>query len=187
MAVQLRSSPNFLRAIAKGEGIAQKEINNILRAGAIQAGEWWIKTCLKRHFTNTAYPMYGYRKRSTRTTQKKMTRPEIFDPQSKRWVKNPFLGQQTLPLVYTGSLRGFVMSNLGSYQAKATAKFSGDEQRQLVNVRVPIRLNHPINPANAGELTRLADSEKNEMRRIISRYAKGRIKEAVKKAIPFAT
>lgn len=179
----LKNDVTGLRNEAQSLGVAQRRINEIMRTAGHNAGKWWVNNCLPRHFTNVAYSMYGYRRRSWRTTRQKMYAPSFFDPNQHRYVKNPFEGKPTLPLVRTGSLRDYVLGARSFFQIKATSKFASAEQKQIINVRIPIGLNHPINHVNSGELTRLANSEWRQMRSMMFAEIKNKIRKVMWDAI----
>lgn len=167
--MNVKFDANWFRAMARNYGIAQKKINDAFRLGGQEAGWWWINNCLPRHFTFAAYQLYGYARRSFRWNQKKLNAKRAYSVNT--GASYP-AEQPPVPMVWTGELRRHVLGRTNSYQVKATAKFATGDRKQIVRVSVPVGIPHPINPKNAGELTRIAPSEFRQMKSIVFQRAR---------------
>ena len=173
MMIRLKFDPTMDRLDAMRQGATAKQVNTIFRFAGMEAGYYWINNYLHLHFEPQAYQRYGYARRSFRWNRKKQNAVKAYSPNTGREYPAP---KPPKPLVWTGEMRDRVLSRKNSYQVKATAKFASDDRRQVVNIRIPIPLPHPINPKNRGELTKLAMSEWRKMRSIVNQVAKKRLR-----------
>ena len=132
------------------------EFNELVRSSLRDVAALWIAQFLPRHFTNQAISLYRYAFRKPRYVERKRRlRPELIPP---------------APFQFRGTLMDYVMANAQSGQmlsaSKAVATWSTSKNPSgKSQIKIPVRIPHPIHPKNRGELTRLAPSEIREMRR----------------------
>lgn len=140
-------------------GMKQSEFNRAVRIALTEAGLYWQQNFLHRHFEASAFGRYNYAPRGYRYQNRK------------RYVTH----REPLPLVFLGELRDYVLSNRdkGAIRVQSTATATRQQ------VRVPVRLPHPINPKNRGELTRPSSAENKE----IGRYANRVLRELLQRRI----
>lgn len=137
---------------------------NHLIAGAYRlAGEYWVEHFLPLHFTAGAVQRYSYAARTRRYLERKRFAKALRDGKGNWFVpiKPP------LPLVYSDQLRKDVLGrNKSAFNIRATATSNKHQ------VRVPVRIPHPLNPKNAGEIVRWNDQEKEILRGVIMQAMK---------------
>lgn len=132
--------------------IMQREFNSLVREALTEAAKWWIEHFLPLHFEPSAVRRYGYAARKAEHNAIKRRARMVKKPgTAQTYVPAP---KPPAPLVYTGELKREVLSRpVSAFKIKATA--TGKKQK----VRVPVRIPHPINPKNSGELTKLVNEE----------------------------
>ncbi|WP_166820517.1 hypothetical protein [Thalassoroseus pseudoceratinae] len=152
----------------KPADIMQREFNALVREALIEAAEFWIKEFLPLHFESSAVRRYGYAARKSYYNKLKRRARMILKPgTAQQYVPAP---KPPGPLVYTGELKKEVLSRpVSAFKIKATA--TGKKQK----VRVPVRIPHPINPKNSGELTKLVNEELKMMHRVATEALKERL------------
>ncbi len=178
--IPLKYDATLDREVAKAAGLAQKKINWAYRIAGMEAAYYWVNNYLHMHFEPRAFQRYGYARRSFRWNEKKARVNRAYSKNTGQWYDAP---KPPAPMVWTGELREHVLGRRNSYQAKATSKFASGDRKQVLNITLPIHLNHPINPRNAGELTRLAPSEWRVMRGIVFQKAKKHLRALLESVV----
>lgn len=139
--------------------LMRRELNDATREALRAAAKFWIKKFLPLHFELQAVQRYGYaaRDRVYRRIKREIERIKIAEF-SDVTVPAP---KPAKPLVWTGEMRDEVLGRpLSEYKIKARAT------AKKQTVKVPVRIPHPLNPKNSGELTRLINEEIRAMQRI---------------------
>lgn len=135
----------------------QRVFNGLVRQALEAAARFWLRAILPRHFEPAASARYNYRGRSARWRRIKAEVTTI----RKRDGSLVNAPKPPAPLVWSGDMKKDVLGKpIDSFTVRATAT----SNRQIVRVRVP--LPHPIHPANAGELTRLNEPDRQEMQAV---------------------
>lgn len=132
--------------------LPQRELNEITRTALTAAAQLWIKEFLPLHFIPSATQRYGYAPRNAKYRAIKRRAEKIRIAEfSNVFVPAP---SPPSPLVWTGELKKEVLGRpLSEYNIKARA--TSNKQQ----VRVPVKIPHPLNPKNSGEITKLITLE----------------------------
>lgn len=158
---------------------------DMVREGLEAAGLLWLEEYRPRHFAKQAFYRYGYRPRSSATQQLKrimearqlrpLRREESGRGDSsvtvisaggrKLWVKpGPFVNEA---LYWTGDMKQSVLGRSAADflgQRRTTVKNVGGSG-QVVELRIPVSLGHPVRPETAAEVTTLTQEEWSAMSR----------------------
>lgn len=157
MVASLKFTLTKTRKRWEAANLSAGELNDIFRASLRATAEQWINTMLPQHFGNEAMNRYGYKFRSKRhLARKAWLRPDLSPP---------------APLEYTGELKSYVMGNATSGQMLNRTKTisTGPSQKNpngKLRMTIPVQVPHPLNPKNAGELSRVIRSERRELDRL---------------------
>lgn len=138
-------------------GMMLREFNGYVRQAMHGAGEYWVTHILPLHFLPSAVHRYAYISRTERYLRRKRRATRVREWRG-QWVNAV---QPPLPLVWSDALRRSTRRPLSEWNIRATA--TANRQK----VVVPVRLPHPMNPKNAGEITRVNNEDIRNMRRII--------------------
>lgn len=132
-----------------------RQWNDIIREALKEAAEFWIATCLPKHFEQGASQRYQYEKRREAYLRLKRimekVRPWIGTKRQAAYIPAP---KPPRPWVWSGMTIDKLLKRSPSdfnIQARATSK------RQTV--RVPLPVPHPTNPNNVGELGKMTRDE----------------------------
>lgn len=133
------------------------ELNKIFRESLMATASFWIDNYLPLHFGNQAMSRYGYARRSQRFLRRKaIVRPDLVPPS---------------PMEYTGELKEYLLGKarsgamLNASKAISTGVSKKNPNGKL-RVTIPIRIPHPINPKNKGELSRVTRQERRAMNQV---------------------
>lgn len=130
-------------------GMKQAEFNRAVKWALTEAGLMWVQEFLPRHFETMAFGRYNYAPRGRGYQER----------------KRRVTGMQPIPLVFFGELRSTVLANRGKGLIRVVATATANRQQ----VRVPVRIPHPINPKNKGELVRTTKDEYQQVGRHANR------------------
>lgn len=122
-----------------------------VRQGFIEAGEWWRRKHLPRHFTERAGVFYSYQKRTLRHQARK---------------KKKFGHRK--PLVFTGQSRDAIMADRQPPKWRKRGGIPGVE----VRIKAPkyfYQFNPATGPNKLAEVTQLASSELAVLARVVDR------------------
>lgn len=137
-----------------------REWNRLVREALEEdVAPYWILNYLPLHFEPGAVQRYSYAARQEKYNRKKRTRDVV-----KIKGKVVPLAKPTGPLVLTGELRTSLLGKTPEqFNSKATVT---SKKWQL---RIPLRIPHPINPRNSGELSRYIHEEISRLQMIAIR------------------
>ena len=145
----------------KSVGMKQAEFNRAVKVALTEAGLYRQDNFLPFHFDRMAFGRYNYAPRLSKYQEKK-----------RRITHN-----EPIPLVFLGELRDYVLSNRQKGHIRVIATATATRQQ----VRVPVRMPHPLNPKNRGELSKPAPVENKEIGKhtnmVLRRHLQQRIRE----------
>lgn len=135
--------------------LMQRSFNGMVKRSMEKAGEMWIKEFLPIHFTPKAVQRYRYAKRSDTLNAIKRRARQITNEAG---VKVP-MEKPPSPFVWTGEMKREVLGrSVDEFNIRTTATSN------KVKAKVPVRIPHPLNPKNAGEIPRLVRDEIKAMK-----------------------
>lgn len=134
--------------------LLMREWNSLVREALEQdVAKFWIANYLPLHFQPSAVQRYSYAARTDKYLRRKRTKDKV-----KIKTKVVPIWKPTGPLILTGELMNSLLGKSPeAFNSKATVT---SKKWQL---RVPLRIPHPINPRNSGELSRLVKEETSKL------------------------
>ncbi|QDU60437.1 hypothetical protein Pan216_12760 [Planctomycetes bacterium Pan216] len=154
MVIPIKITATNLRQAAN----MKREFDRLLAESLLEAGEYWIRYFLPKHFTRNASGRYGYQERSSFTTRVK-TRAKSWHVNGERVrIKRP-----VRPLVFSGRLRDELTGRPPeSFNIKTVTRGG------KANVRIPLHTsdNRRLRREFRRELVILIDEELQAMHRV---------------------